>query len=44
MEMKILQPIRGILVAMMKNEVTKICNEPGTDYISTLPQNILLIY
>ena len=30
MEMKILQPIFGILVALPKNEVTKICNEPGT--------------
>ena len=28
-EMKILQPIFGILVALMKNEFTKICNEPG---------------
>ena len=27
--MKILQPMFGILVALMKNEVTKICNEPG---------------
>ena len=29
MEMKILQPIFGILVALTKNEVVKICNEPG---------------
>jgi len=29
MEMKISQPIFGILVALTKNEVTKICNEPG---------------
>ena len=28
MEIKILQPIFGILVALLKNEVTKICNEP----------------
>ena len=27
--MKILQPIFGILVALTKNELTKICNEPG---------------
>ena len=29
MEMKISQHIFGILVALTKNEVTKICNEPG---------------
>ena len=29
MEIKIPQPILGILVALTKNEVTKICNEPG---------------
>ena len=29
MEMKILQPIFGILVVLTKNELTKICNEPG---------------
>jgi hypothetical protein len=29
MEMKILQPIFGILVALTKKELTKICNEPG---------------
>ena len=29
MEMKISQPIFGILVALTKNELTKICNEPG---------------
>jgi hypothetical protein len=29
MEMEILQPIFGILVVLTKNEVTKICNEPG---------------
>ena len=28
-EMKISQPIFGILVALTKNEVTKVCNEPG---------------
>ena len=33
MEMKISQPIFGILVDLTKNEVTKICNEPGK-YIS----------
>ena len=32
MEMKISQPIFGILVALTKNEVTKICNESGIDY------------
>ena len=31
--MKISQPIFGILVALTKNEVTKICNEAGK-YIS----------
>ena len=29
MELKISQPIFGILVALTKNEVTKISNEPG---------------
>ena len=29
MEMKISQPIFGILVVLTKNELTKICNEPG---------------
>jgi hypothetical protein len=29
MEMRILQPIFGILVFLTKNEITKICNEPG---------------
>ena len=29
--MKISQPIFGILVALTKNEVMKICNEPGND-------------
>ena len=29
MELKISQPIFGILVALTKNEVKKICNEPG---------------
>ena len=29
MEMKILQFIFGILVVLTKNELTKICNEPG---------------
>ena len=29
MELKISQPIFGILVALTKNEVTKICNEQG---------------
>ena len=33
MELKISQPIFGILVALTKNEGTKICNEPGK-YIS----------
>ena len=28
-EMKISQPIFGILVVLTKNELTKICNEPG---------------
>ena len=28
-KMKILQPIFGILVALRKNELTKIYNEPG---------------
>ena len=37
MVMKISQPIFGILVALTKNEVTKICNEPG---ILTWPQMI----
>ena len=32
MEMKISQPIFGILEALTKNEVTKICNEPGTSH------------
>ena len=32
MEVKILQPIFGILVALTKNEVTKICNEPGNSH------------
>ena len=27
--MKISQPIFGILVVLTKNELTKICNEPG---------------
>ena len=30
MEMQISQPIFGNLVALTKNIVTKICNEPGT--------------
>ena len=30
-EMKISQPIFGILVALTKNEVTKVCNEPGIE-------------
>ena len=29
MDMKILQPIFGILVVLTKNELKKICNEPG---------------
>ena len=29
MEMKISQPIFGILIVLTKNELTKICNEPG---------------
>ena len=29
MEIKILQPIFGILVVLMKNKLTKICDEPG---------------
>ena len=32
MEMKISQPIFGILVVLMKNELMKICNEPGISY------------
>ena len=32
-EMKILQPILGILVALTKNEVMTICNEPGIMWI-----------
>ena len=28
-EMKLSQPIFGSLVALIKNEVAKICNEPG---------------
>ena len=32
MEMKISQPIFGILVVLTKNELTKICNEPGIIY------------
>ena len=32
MEMKISQLILGILVALTKNEVMKICNEPGTGF------------
>ena len=32
MEMKILQPIFGILVVLTKNELTKICNEPGNGF------------
>ena len=31
MEMKISQPIFGILVVLTKNELTKICNEPGNN-------------
>ena len=31
MEMKILQPIFGNLVALTKNELTKICNEPSNE-------------
>jgi hypothetical protein len=33
MEMKISQPIFGILVVLTKNEFTKICNEPGIHLI-----------
>ena len=33
MEVKILQPIFGILVVLAKNELTKICNEPGINFI-----------
>jgi hypothetical protein len=29
MEIKVSKPIFGILVALTKNELTKICNEPG---------------
>ena len=32
MEMKISKPIFGILVALTKNTLTKICNEPGNRY------------
>ena len=34
MEMKILQPIFGILVVLTKNELTKICNEPTTNLVN----------
>ena len=34
MEMKISQPIFGILVVLTKNELTKICNEPGINVAS----------
>ena len=33
MEMKISQPIFGILVVLTKNNLTKICNEPGRQNI-----------
>ena len=29
-----MEPIFGILVALTKNEVTKICNEPGIRYVN----------
>ena len=29
MEIKVSKPIFGILVALTKNELTKICNDPG---------------
>ena len=37
MEMKILQPIFGILVVLMKKEITKICNEPGIEEEISIP-------
>ena len=36
MEMKILQPILGILVALTKNEVKKICDEPDISHCTRL--------
>ena len=39
MEMKISQPIFGILVVLTKNEITKICNEPGIWTQITLAKN-----
>ena len=38
MEMKILQPIFGILVVLTKNKLTKICNKQGTRQQSILLQ------
>ena len=37
MEMKISQPIFGILVVLTKNELTKICNEPGKNLDLCIP-------
>ena len=35
MEMKILQPIFGILVVLTKNELKKTCNEQGNNFVCT---------
>ena len=36
-EMKILQPIFGIFVALTKNELTRTCNEPGVNRFPFFP-------
>ena len=36
MEMKISQPIVGVLVDLRKNKLTKICNKPGKSFNSCL--------
>ena len=42
MEMKISQPIFGILLVLTKNELTKICNEPGIS--SSLQLHRIIIF
>ena len=53
MEMKISQRIFGIVVALTKNELTKICNEPGichefdqiyTQKISLMKNNLYSVF
>ena len=41
MEIKISQPIFGILVALMKKEVTKICNEQALVFNIDLQERII---